>query len=112
MAGEYISAEICDLKHDQLMSALAENTRETKEIAKLLRGNGTTGLVERTSLVEQRVKAIEILLDRTSNRVWALVVRILPYIISLGAIGTAVAAIQSDAQPVPRETNQTQHTTP
>lgn len=109
---EYVSPEVCDLKHDRIMAALIENTREVKEIAKLLRGNGTTGLVERTSLVEQRVKLIETLLDKTSNRVWALIVRVLPYIISLGAIGTAVAAIQSDAQPAPRETSQTQHTTP
>ena len=40
---EYVSPEVCDLKHDQLMTALIENTREVKEIAKLLRGMARRG---------------------------------------------------------------------
>ncbi len=108
---DYVTPEICDIKHDQLMKAIAENTHETRAIAKLLRGNGVAGLVERTSLVEQRITRIETAIERTTHRVWSLVVKVLPYIISLGAIGTAVAAIQSSQLPVQPDPYPAQHST-
>jgi len=109
---EFVTPDICDLKHEQLMRAIEENTMETKAIAKLLRGNGAIGIIERTSLIEQRVKGLEQVIERTSTRAWALVMKVLPYVISLGAIGTAVAAIQSSPQSLQPIPGPVQHTTP